>query len=226
MILAIRWYQHWRGIPTSTKTPLKARVALLENANLNILAEAWDIAARSNASSPGMPLAYYSLDICGINFPGERPWLLRWNIIRHKIDFKGKKFLELGCNLGLLATHAKLSGASTCLGLDIDHDIVQAASLVSRAFDVVVGFRQLNLDDPLQWEDEIGGYDIVSALSVMHWVKNKKRVRSFLGRHKELIYEGHEADIEAEENLRKIGFTQISSIGQSERGRRVFHAIK
>lgn len=226
MIPAIRGYQRWRGIPISVQTSLKARVALSKDVSLTILAEAWDIAARSNASSPGIPLAYYSLDICGINFPGERPWLLRWNSIRHKIDFQGKKFLELGCNLGLLAIHAKLSGASACIGIDIDSDIIRAASLASRAFDVDARFQQLNLDDSMKWEDELAGNDIVSALSVMHWVKNKERVWSFLGKHKEVIYEGHESDAEAEENLRKVGFTKISSIGQSERGRRVFHAIR
>ncbi len=205
---------------------LKARVALLKDNNLIKLAEAWDIAAYSNASAPGVPVAYYSIDIAGINFPGERPWLLRWESIMHVIDFRGKRFLELGCNLGLLSTHVKLNGALSCLGLDVDYEIVKAASLVSQAFDVEAEFRQLNLDDPNSWEETLSGYDIVSALSVMHWVKDKSRLWSFLARHNEVIYEGHESDFEAEENLRKAGFTVISNIGLSERGRSLFYAVK
>jgi len=222
----ISMYQRLTGISIPAETLLKRRASLLDDDDLNILVEAWDIALISNASSPGRCLAYYSLDISGINFPGERPWLLRWNMIRNNIDFRGKKFLELGCNIGLLTTHAKLVGATACLGLDIDEDIVRAAILVSQAFHVEVNFLQLNLDDLVQWEDDLSGYDIVSALSVMYWINDKERVWSFLSKHKEVIYEGHEPDDQAEENLRKRGFIKIKNLGRSERGRKVFHAVK
>lgn len=222
----IRGFQGRNGQFSAAQTSLQSRVALLEDVDLTILAEAWMLAARSSASSPGVHLAYYSLDISGINFPGERPWLLRWDSIRRNIDFKGKRFLELGSNLGLLSIHARLNGASACLGLDIDYDIVRAASLAARAFQVDVEFRQLSLDDPANWEVELGDFDIVSALSVVHWVKDKERVWAFLGRHREVIYEGHESDDEAENNLRRSGFTRVLSLGQSERGRKMFYATK
>ena len=222
----VRTLQKKRGASLVAQQPLNARTALSKDNSLMQLAEAWKIAAKSNASSPGLLIAYYSLDVSGINFPGERPWLQRWESIQGRINFKDKKFLELGCNLGLLSTHAKLSGASACLGIDIDSNIVKAASLVSKAFDMDVSFQQLSLDDSRAWENEIDGYDIVSALSVIHWVKDKKRAWSFLGKHKEIIYEGHESDIEAQENLKKVGFTKIYSFSQSERGRQVFYATK
>lgn len=211
---------------SSTTSFLNERVALLNDSSLNLLTEAWDKASSSNASSPGSPLAYYSIDINGVNFPGERPWLFRWNTIHKSIIFEEKSFLELGCNMGLLALHAKLSGAKSCLGVDVDHDIVGAAKLVAQAFNKDVSFRQLNLDDPIPWEDELGVHDIVSLLSVIHWVKDKNRVWNFIGKHKEVIYEGHESDSEAEQNLRKAGFNTIISIGLSERGRKIFHAVK
>ena len=54
--------------------------------------------------------------------------------------------------------------------------------------------------------------------SGLHWVKDKERVWSFLGEHQEIIYDGHESNVEAEANLRKAGFTQVLSIGQSKTG--------
>ncbi len=124
-----------------------------------------------------------------------------------------------------MSIHAKICGASSCLGIDINPDIIRAATLAASAFEAEVKFKQLNLDDTFKWEDDLAGYDIVSALSVMHWVKNRKRLWIFLGKQKEVLYEGHESDAKSEQNLKNAGFTKISIIGKSERGRNIFHAI-
>jgi len=193
---------------------------------LETLAEAWSIASRSDASAPGADIAYYSIDIAGINFPGERPWILRWERIRKSVDFKGKRLLELGCNMGLLSIHAKLSGAESCLGIDVDKDVLHAAGLAARAFGTDVDYRQYNLADSFPWEGELSGFDIVSALSVLHWIEDKQRVWSFISKHKELLYEGHESDAEAEGNLQKAGFTHIVRLGTTERNRQMFYASR
>jgi hypothetical protein len=204
--------------------PFMQRAMLQVDPALQTLAEAWSIASRSKASAPDVDLAYYSIDISGINFPGERPWIIRWERIRRSIDFKGKRLLELGCNMGLLSIHAKLSGAAACLGIDVDKEILRAAELASRAFGTDVVYRQLDLADSFPWEEELSGFDVVSALSVLHWVKDKKRVWSFIAQHKEVLYEGHESEHEAEVELRQAGFTHIVRLGTTERNRQMFYA--
>jgi len=67
---------------------------------------------------------------------------------------------------------------------------------------------------------------MVSALSVLHWVKDKERVWSFIAKHKEVLYEGHESGQEAESNLRRAGFTRIIPLGRGERKREMFYAIR
>jgi hypothetical protein len=205
---------------------LQARVALQGNPALDLLAEAWRLAEQSRASSPDADIAYYSFDICGVHFPGERPWPLRWNSIRKRVDFRGKRLLELGCNLGLLSIHARLEGAVACMGVDVDGEILRAAALTAAGFEVDVEHRQLDLDDPRPWEKEFLNFDMVSALSVMHWVKNKERLWMFLGRFSELLYEGHESESEAEKNLKRAGFTQFERLGLTERNRQVFFASR
>lgn len=219
-------YQPFIGLSQLNNNRLKERVSLLSDSNLNTLAEAWDIAASSNASAPGVRLSYYSLDISGVHFPGERSWHIRWNIISTSIDFKNKNILELGCNLGLLSTHLKLNGARSCFGIDADEKIINAASMVATAFEVDIQFLNLNLDSLHSWENQLNGFDMVFALSVMHWVNDKKRLWTFLGRQNEVIYEGHETSYEAEENLLNVGFKHIYKIGLSDRGRYIFYASK
>ncbi len=208
------------------KSTFMQRVMLQEDLALKTLAEAWSIAARSKASAPDTDIAYYSIDIGGINFPGERPWILRWERIRKNLDFKGKRLLELGCNMGLLSIHAKLSGAAFCLGVDTDKDILLAANLASRAFGTNVEHRPVDLGDSFRWEEELNGFDIVSALSVLHWIEDKERVWSFISKHKEVLYEGHESEQEAEDNLRKAGFIHIVPLGTTERNRQMFYASR
>lgn len=207
-----------------SKPTFMQRAMLQADPDLETLAEAWRLASYSKASAPDADIAYYTIDIGGVNFPGERPWILRWEHIRRNIDFKGKRLLELGCNMGMLSIHAKLSGAAFCLGIDIDKDILEAATLASRAFGTDVVHRHLNLGDSSPWEEELKGFDIVSALSVLHWIEDKERVWCFISKHKEVLYEGHESEQEAESNLMKAGFTHIVSLGITERNRQIFYA--
>jgi hypothetical protein len=213
--------------PNHLATSLFRQRAMLQvDPTLETLAEAWSIASLSKASAPDATIAYYSIDIGGINFPGERPWILRWERIRKNVDFKGKRLLEFGCNMGLLSIHAKLSGAAFCLGIDVDKDVLLAANLASRAFGTDVEHRPVDLGDSFRWEEELNGFDIVSALSVLHWIEDKERVWSFISMHKELLYEGHESDAEAEGNLQKAGFTHIVRLGTTERNRQMFYASR
>jgi hypothetical protein len=210
--------------PQRASLQLRERAALLGDASLTSLAEAWELAAASDASSPGVSLAYYSLDISGINFPGERPWLLRWERIRRHVDYRGKRFLELGCNLGLLSTHARLAGAAACTGVDVDARILRAAGVAANAFGVEVRFLLQDLDSPERWEADLGGFDIVSALSVLHWVRDKQRAWGFLATFPELLYEGHESEAEAEAVMRNAGFQEIVRLGPTERNRQMYLA--
>jgi SAM-dependent methyltransferase len=206
-----------------TGTDVRERVRLLNDPNLERIAEAWEVAARSSASAPGVRTAYYSLDIEGVHFPGERPWLLRWNRLRSAVSFEGKRFLELGSNMALLSIHAKLVGAAACRAVDVDTDILCAATLAAEGFGVDLETQVVDLDDPRDWERGLDGFDIVAALSVMHWIRDKARVWRFIATHREVLYEGHEVDDEAEKQLRLAGFDVVTRLGVTERNRQLFY---
>lgn len=196
------------------------------NERLRKLAKAWDIAKDSNASNPGVPLAYYSIDIDGIHFPGQRPWPLRWDCIRKNVDFSGQRFLELGCNMGMFSIHARASGAASCHGVDIDPTITVAASLAAEAFGCDATFSNVDFDSPEPWEDALQDHDIVSCLSVLYWVKDKPRLAKFLGGFKQLLFEGHATGEEDCNFVSGMGFKTVRLIGVTERNRPLIHGIK
>ena len=200
--------------------------APLDDADLELLRSAWQRAQQSSANAPGQGLAYYALTYRRYHFPGERPWALRWEYIRGAVDFQGKCVLELGCNLALLSALARIHGATRVTAVDHDPGIIEAARVVSRAFGVDIDLREVDLASASDWEEPLRGADIVVAMSLLHWLPDKRRALNFLSEHQELIYEGHDS-LEVECNrLMKLGFGEVRVLTRTERGRHLLHAVK
>lgn len=199
------------------------------SAQLKSIQRAWKLAQTSDASSPGIQVAYYSYDFQGIHFPGERPWKERWGVLSGITDFKGKRILELGCNMALLSSALlKEKKAKAALGVDVDSKILESAKLVSSALGVMPKFRQQDLDSPDDWETELSNFrpDVVFALNVLNWVKDKERLMNFLGRFNEVIFEGHDSVEVESERFRKAGFKDVRLVTTTERKRPVLHCRK
>jgi hypothetical protein len=193
------------------------------------LHEAWRIAAMASASAPGQPVAYYELDWDGIRFPGERPWTARWRILRHVTPYANRRVLELGCNMALLSTFVlKDARATATLAVDCDAQILAAAALVAEAFGVQPQFHRIDFDRDQDWEDRLAAFrpDVVVALSILNWVRDKARFLAFLGRFDEVIFEGHDSNRTERRRLLQAGFTEIELVDTSERGRPLLRARK
>jgi len=234
-------YPYWKFalfllFPKAQALALRARAILGVNRrmmpsdpiddDLQMLQEAWNIAAKSSANSPGKKVAYYAFTYRRWHFLGERPWYLRWELIRKNVDFRGKKVLELGSNMGLFSCFAKLHGAELAIGIDNDPDIIRSAMLIASALDAGAEFRHVDLIRDAKWEKQLGGFDMVVATSLLHWLPNKERVLSFIGDHKQAIYEGHDELSIEKHRLKSAGFSNFNVLGQSERGRHIILATK
>jgi hypothetical protein len=193
--------------------------------DLDLLARGWELGARSDANAPGQHLAYYALTYKGAHFPGERPWYLRWEQIRRGVDFKGKHVVELGCNLGLLSTFALIHGASHAVGVDSDPTVLAGARLIAQGLGVRPEFIHLDISRDLLFEGTAGVGDIVIAMSVVHWLSDPTPVLTYIGRHDQVLFEGHEPTSVETARLEGLGF-EVKVIGVGERGRAVLHGRK
>ena len=191
-----------------------------------MLLRAWDKAQLSRANAPGVPAAYYSFVYDGVHFPGRRAWEQRWSYLEMAASYEGKRVLELGCNMGLLSTYSiRAGGAVAAMGVDADGGILEAARLVARALGVTPMFAQINVDSARDWESQLLDFraDLVFALSVLKWVRDKTRFLAFLGKFPELVFEGHD-DLDVEiARLKSVGFEHIRLICLSERQRPVIY---
>jgi len=193
------------------------------------LLQAWELAQASDANAPGSKLAYYSFDFDGVRFPGERPWSDRWDVLKDVTSFRGKRLLELGCNLGILSSQLmREREARAALAVDCDAQIIEGAKLVAAALGVDAEFQPVDFDATTDWETPLKDFqpDVVFALSVLNWVRNKDRFLSFLGEFDEVIFEGHDSASTERKKLRNAGFREIQLVTFSERDRPVFRCRK
>jgi serine/threonine protein kinase len=193
------------------------------------LLKAWELAQQSNASAPGVPIAYYALEYNGTFFPGERPWSKRWNELKNISDYSNKTIIELGCNMGLLSVSLlKDAGAKKCIGVDHDSSILNSAKIISEVFNVSPEFFQIDFDSKINWEDQLYSFsaDIIFALNVLNWVKNKERFLRFLSAFNEVIFEGHDLPEIEKDRFAQLGFNSIQEIGYSERERIILKCRK
>jgi tRNA A-37 threonylcarbamoyl transferase component Bud32/SAM-dependent methyltransferase len=193
------------------------------------LHRAWRIASRSDASSPGRNLAYYDWLFGHTELPGERDWFSRWDLIYTGLQgtLRGARVLDLGCNLGLVATHCMLCGAQRVTAVDVYEDILDAARMVADAAGVEVDFVKGDLNSSDFVERLLGQeYDVILALSVTHWIKNRDQAARILAAAPILIFEGHSPASEEADNLRELGFAAVELLGYSERLRAMFRASR
>ncbi len=190
-----------------------------------LLEAGWRRAARWNTTA-GKWLAYSSLTVGGVHFPGWRPWFLRWTWIREAVTFEGKNVLDLGCSVGLFCCFALLEGAESAMGVDADASSLDAAQLIAAGLGVRPRFQQLRLGSSDGWQARLPSADIAVAMSIGEWVDDKKALFTFLSRFPELIYEGHGSLRIEHDRLRAAGFRHIEILGVTDRGRVLFHATR
>jgi 2-polyprenyl-3-methyl-5-hydroxy-6-metoxy-1,4-benzoquinol methylase/predicted Ser/Thr protein kinase len=191
------------------------------------LRSAWKIGARSNASSPGRNTAYYRWTFGDVELPGERDWFSRWDIIYKALRqfLPGAHILDLGCNMGLLASHCMLYGAEHVTAVDMHDDILEAGNKLAGAAGVSIDFLKGDLNSHNFIDFLLGKqYDLLIALSVVHWLKNPDEALRLLAIAPMVLFEGHNPPSVEINLLRGLGFMDVKLIGYSERLRGVYLA--
>ena len=193
------------------------------------LRSAWKIAAQSNASSPGCNIAYYHWVFGDAELSGERDWFGRWGLMYGALRgfLPHARVLDIGCNLGLVAAHCMLYGAKRVTAVDVHEDVLEAGRTLAKAADVNIDFQKGNLSSR-EFIDFILGreYDLVIALSVLHWLENRDEVLRLLAVAPRVLYEGHNPPSVEINLLQSLGFGNVQLIGYSERLRGLYLALR
>jgi len=98
-------------------------------------------------------------------------WLLasagdKWPFISNNVDFKGKSFLDAGCNVGYSCVMAWSKMATECTGIDIRSDVLCVGASVKnklKAPDDKITFYNYSFLNHLK------KYDIVMSMGLLHY---------------------------------------------------------
>lgn len=142
---------------------------------------------------------------------GERDCDHRWAILQP--DVKGKRVLDLGCNLGYFAGRALREGAASVLAIDRDGAIVEAAKKLHPALDG--NCVQMDLDKTLPG----GEYDTCFCLSIWQHMRDGKRPLLEMLKRIPVTY-WEDANL-TQPDLEHLGFN-VERLARSERGRNLF----
>jgi hypothetical protein len=92
---------------------------------------------------------------------------------------------------------------------------------------VEVAFHLVDLNQPASVEPWLREeYDLVIALSVLHWLENPEPARRLLARSPRVLFEGHLPAGEEMALLKELGFPHVRLVGYSERLRGMYLATK
>jgi SAM-dependent methyltransferase len=99
--------------------------------------------------------------------PVHEEQFLRWTEGLEKQDWRGKRFLDVGCGIGRNSYWPMSYGAKSCLSIDIDSRTLAAAKRNLSAFDgaVVANRSAYSID-------EVDKFDIAFSIGVVHHLEN------------------------------------------------------
>ncbi len=118
---------------------------------------------------------YHSYDIGNVHIQGQRNPKMRLDEMRKYVDFKDKRVLDLGCNVGAMLHH--LPEIKIGLGLDYDINSINAGNNITKILERNVHLYQADFDK----DNDLDSYfksnpDIIFILSIGSWVKNWKEI--------------------------------------------------
>lgn len=144
--------------------------------------------------------------------------------ILEKIDFKGKRVLDIGCRDGLFSFYAEKHGAKEVIG--IDNDLSKGAvELLIPYFKSKVKMYEKNLYDIE--ENDFGKFDIIIFVGVLYHLRypfySFKKIKDILNKNGQIILE---TGIYLDENKRSVLYCPIENDSEYEKTSCTFFNVK
>ena len=102
---------------------------------------------------------------------------IRLNFIEDNYNFKFKKVLDLGCNVGFFSFGLQNAMAGKVIGVDYDKDAIDYANKIKKEHNINnVEFinEKITLNTIKRLYKENGKFDVINALAVLPWIAKNK----------------------------------------------------
>ncbi|HEY0089710.1 MAG TPA: methyltransferase domain-containing protein [Candidatus Lokiarchaeia archaeon] len=144
----------------------------------------------------------------------------RIEMMKSTYDFKGKKGIDLGCNVGGITFSLALEG-SKMVGVDIDKQLIDIVNACEEYYKLGCKFVEKNIVDYVQ--EDLKNYDFCILLATWHWIVKqqgeevgKKILKKISEKCNSMFFEinfGHEEGLTgSEETMEQIGLTNEQAV--------------
>lgn len=158
----------------------------------------------------------YLLYFANYLYYGRQDWGFKWDHIARRIDFAGKRVIDLGCGMGSIGAFTRLAGGAHTISLDSLPMLLDAA----RNFALALGIDD-NAYQSLDWvnlasgSEDLPKADIISALSMRLADLPLERVIDILAQYPEILWQTSCLE-EARHALKERGYRTVEMIVQSD----------
>jgi len=123
-------------------------------------------------------VGYHSIETQGVSIIAQRRPKLRLDKYREYIDFKNKKVIDFGCNIGGMLIH--LGEIKEGIGYDFDRNCINAANNISKILNQEnKKYHTFNFDTEDYKNLKKFNPDIVFLLSLGSWIKKWKKLYQY-----------------------------------------------
>jgi SAM-dependent methyltransferase len=118
----------------------------------------------------------------GLITPGKVPTQLREPLF-DSIDFKGKTFIDVGCNSGQYCLMAKARGARAVTGIDVQAKRIAQARVIAENEGLDVTYEERSIFDT----DNFGRFDILFCIAVLTEIQDTfgaiEKLKNLIGKY-------------------------------------------
>ena len=155
---------------------------------------------------------------------GNRDWGVIWGHIAQRVDFFGKRVVDLGCGMGCMAAFTRIVGGAHAISFDSEPLLLDAARYMAAGLEINGNsYRAIDWQNLADGSEHLPMADIISAMSVRFGDVPLERLLDILPQYPEILWQTSHVD-EGRQGLLSKGYRTVEVVVQADVDQYILYA--